>query len=157
MAYRTRVNDREVFGNNECYVDWIDFIKSKGIVVDEDGNYEGDIDDVMGMFAIVDKITRKLIAECHEEVVKGVRTFDDKPKRELTDLTGSMWLDDATPLLIFNQMVVENYYCFLPYQFYLAVKDKIERIGGRYTKDGVDWSFCTYKLKDGEKIHVSAS
>ena len=137
MAYRTRVNDREVFGNNECYVDWIDFIKSKGIVVDEDGNYEGDIDDVMGMFAVVDKITRKLIAECHEEVVKGVRTFDDKPKRELTD--------------------VENYYCFLPYQFYLAVKDKIERIGGAYKKDGVDWLFCTYKLKDGEKIHVSAS
>lgn len=156
MSYRTYVNGTQIFGNNEYYKDWIDFLKSKGIDIDEDGVYEGEIDDVMGMFSVIDKITRKLINERHEEVIKGKVNFDGKPLREMTDLSDSMWLQDDTPILMFNKQMVEHAYCFLPYQVYMVVQDKIERTDYIQDKNGIDWSFCTYKIKDGEKIKVSA-
>ena len=40
MSYRTYVNDVQVFGNNEYYPEWIEFIKTQGIDVNENGNYE---------------------------------------------------------------------------------------------------------------------
>lgn len=60
MSYRTYVNGVQVFGNNEYYDEWIDFIKSCGIQVDEDGAYEGDITDFMGALVVVEKITLQL-------------------------------------------------------------------------------------------------
>ena len=47
MAYRTRVNGVQIFGNNEYYEEWAEFLKSKGIEIDEDGCYDGEIDDVL--------------------------------------------------------------------------------------------------------------
>ena len=35
MAYRTYVNGRQIFGNNDYYEDWIGFLKSKGIDIDD--------------------------------------------------------------------------------------------------------------------------
>ncbi len=157
MSYRTNIDNTQIFGNNEYYQEWMDFIKSKGIEVDEDGHYDGEIDDVQGIFVVIDKITRRLINERHEEVLNGKKNFKGEPVKELTDLSGSLYLDDETPILMFNRMMIEEAYCFLPYQVYLAVEDKIERVKGAYEKDGVDWSFVTYKLKDGEKIRVHAS
>ena len=29
MSYRTRVNETQIFGNNEYYQEWIDFIRSE--------------------------------------------------------------------------------------------------------------------------------
>ena len=37
MSYRTSVNGVQIFGNNEYYKEWTDFLKSKGIEIDEDG------------------------------------------------------------------------------------------------------------------------
>lgn len=156
MAYRTRINGVQIFGNNEYYEEWADFLKSKGIEIDEDGCYDGEIDDVMGMFETIDKITKLLIKEQHESVEKGVKDFMGNPSKELADLSNSMWLSDTTPVLIFNQQMIENAYCFLPYQVYKAVEDLIEKVPGRYKKDDVDWAFCTYKLKEGKKIKVYA-
>ena len=34
MSYRTYIEDKQIFGNNECYKDWIVFIKYKNIEVD---------------------------------------------------------------------------------------------------------------------------
>ena len=156
MAYRTYVNGRQIFGNNDYYEDWIDFLKSKGINIDEDGIYRGEIDDVMGMFSVIDKITRELINERHEEVKKGRVNFDGKPLTELADLSDSMWLTGNTPVLMFNKQMVEHAYCFLPYQVYMAVQDKIEETDNIRDGNGIDWMLCTYKIKDGEKIEVSA-
>ena len=109
----------------------------------------------MGLFEVVDKITKRLIAERHQEVLKG-ETFLGKPLHELTDLSDSMWFADNVPILRFNQEMIKNAYCFLPYQVYMAVVDRIESVGKHYENDGVEWELCTYKLKDGEKIHVKA-
>ena len=37
MSYRTYVNDVQVFGNDEYYSEWIEFIKAQGIDVNEEG------------------------------------------------------------------------------------------------------------------------
>ena len=37
MSYRTRINNIQIFGNDECYPEWMDFLKSKDIEIDEDG------------------------------------------------------------------------------------------------------------------------
>ena len=156
MSYRTRINEVQIFGNNDYFNELADFLKSKGIDIDEDGCYDGEIDDVMGMFETIDKITKRLIKEQHEKVEKRVTDLRGNPTKELADLSNSMWLSDNTPVLMFNQQIIENAYCFLPYQVYKAVEDIIEQVPSRYEKDDVDWAFCTYKIKDGEKIHVYA-
>lgn len=156
MAYRTRVNGIQIFGNNDYYEEWADFLKSNGIEIDEDGCYDGEIDDVMEMFEVIDKITKSLIKKRHEDVVNGIKDFKNKPLREMTDLSESIWLNNETPILMFNKQMIKNAYCFIPYQVYLAVQDKIEKTDERYIKDGIDWAFCTYKLKEGEKIKVHA-
>ena len=157
MSYRTKVNGVQIFGNNEYYKEWTDFLKSKGIEIDEDGCYDGEIDDIMGMFEVIDKITKMIIEKRHKDVEKGLKDFNNEPLREMTDLSKSLWLDNKIPILMFNREMIENAYCFLPYQVYLAVQDKIEKTDECYIKDGVDWAFCTYKLKEGEKIKVQAS
>ncbi len=156
MAYRTKVNGVQIFGNNDYYEEWAGFLKSKGIEIDEDGCYDGEIDDVMEMFEVIDKITKTLIEERHKDVENGIKDFNNEPLREMTDLSKSMWLDNKTPILMFNEQMIKNAYCFLPYQVYLAVQDKIEKTNECYIKDGIDWAFCTYKLKEGEKIKVHA-
>lgn len=151
MSYRTYVNNKQVFGNNEYYQEWEKFITSKGIEIDEDGCYEGEVDDVMGMFEVIDKITRRLINERHQQVVNKEKDFMGNSYTELTDLSNSIWLDDEHSILMFNERMVSNAYCFLPYQVYLAVEDIIEETRCTDPK----WVFHTYKLKDGKKISVS--
>ncbi len=157
MSYRTYINDTQIFGNNEGYQEWIDFIKSKGIEVDEDGIYDGYITDLQGMFNVIDKITQNLINKRHEEVLKGEKDWDGKPYTELTDLSEPMWLSNDTALLFCNMQMINYAYCFLPYQVYKAVEDIIEISDKPYiSENGREWYCCTYKLKEGKKIHVEA-
>ena len=156
MSYITSVNGVQIFSNNEYYIEWENFIKSHGIEIDDDCCYDGEIDDVMGMFDAIDKITRRLIEERKRQIYNKETDYEGKPLLELTDLSNSMWLDNNTPILMFNEQILKYAYCFLPYQVYLAVKDVIEPTHEVYKKDGVNWNFCTYKLKDGAKIRVHA-
>lgn len=160
MSYRTVIENEQIFGNNEYYSDWIDFVKSNGIVVDEDDCYEGDITDVEGMFKVIDRITRKIIADQHERVVRNEKTLTNKgdiqPCREMTDFSDSIWLSDNTPLLMSNRMIMEESYFFIPYILFNAVKGKIVPCEP-YKDDTVEWYCCSFKIKDGEKIHIRAS
>lgn len=159
MSYRTVVENVQIFGNNEYYSEWIKFVKSNGITVDEDDCYEGDITDVEGLFKTIDKITRNIIAEQHKKVVRNEKTFTckgEQPCREMTDFSDSMWLSDNTPLLMFNKMIVEQSYAFFPYVVFQAVKGKIVPCEP-YEDDTVEWYCCSFKIKDGEKIHIRAS
>ena len=157
MSYRTYINDTQIFGNNESYPEWIDFLKSKGIEIDEDGIYDAYIDNLQGMFNVIDKITQNLINERHEEVLKGKKDWKGKPYSELTDLSKSMWLTDNTPLLMYNMQMIYHAYCFLPYRVFRAVEDIIEISDVPYiSEDGREWYCCTYKLKPGMMIHVEA-
>lgn len=155
MSYRTRINGVQIFGNNDYYQEWIDFIRSEGIKDDEDGLYDGYIENLQGMFNVIDTITRGLINDRHNQVVAGELTWDGTPYRELTDLSESMWLNDKTPLLMYNIQMIENAYCFLPYQLFKAVEDIIEQC--EHDEPGaVKLGHRYYRLKDGTKIHVYA-
>lgn len=155
MSYRTNVNRHQIFGNNEYYTEWADFLKSEGIEVDEEGLYDGDIDNLKGMFDVIDTITRGLINDRHNQVLLGELTLEGKPYKELTDLSDSMWLNDKTPLLMYNIQMIEHAYCFLPYQVFKAVEDIIEEC--EHDDPGaVTLGYRCYRLKDGNKIHVSA-
>lgn len=155
MSYRTRINGVQIFGNNDYYQEWIDFIRSEGIKDDEDGLYDGYIENLRGMFNVIDTITRGLINNRHKQVVAGELTWEGKPYRELTDLSESVWLNDKTPLLMYNMQMIENAYCFLPYQLFKAVEDIIEQC--EYDEpQAVKLGHRYYKLKDGTKIHIYA-
>lgn len=155
MSYRTSINGVQIFGNNEYYQEWIDFIRSEGIKDDEDGLYDGYIENLQGMFNAIDIITRGLINDRHNQVVAGELTWEGKPYRELTDLSESMWLNDETPLLMYNIQMIENAYCFLPYQLFKAVEDIIEQCKHDEPR-AVRLGYRYYRLKDGIKIHVYA-
>lgn len=156
MSYRTSVNDTQIFGNNEWYQEWIDFLKSEGIEVDEeDGLYDGYIDNLKGMFDTIDVITKRLIDDRHKKVIADEKNWNGKPLRELTDLSGSMWLDGETSILMFNVQMIENAYCFLPYQLFKAIENKIERCKHNDPGSVVLGHKC-YRLKDDETIHVHA-
>ena len=164
MSYRTYVNGTQIFGNNDGYIEWFDFLKSKGVEINEDGLYDDYIDDLQGMFEVIDKITKRLIDERHEQVVKGETNWDGEPYKELTDLSESIYLNDKTPILMYNMQMINHAYCFLPYQVFMAVEDIIEKTDKPYIVEKAnkpyisekEWYFCSYKLKDGERIHVSA-
>ena len=89
-------------------------------------------------------------------MLKGEKWFG-KPIHELTDLSNSIWLDKETPLLMYNMMMIEEAYCFLPYQIFKSVEDIIEKAEKTYVDDYKKWFCCSYKLKDGKRIHVYAS
>lgn len=156
MSYRTNVNGHQIFGNNEYYTDWINFLKSEGIEVDEDdGLYDGYTDNLQGMFDTIDVITKRLIDDRHKKVVAGELNCDGKPYRELTDLSDPIWRDDEISVLMFNIQMIEHAYCFLPYQLFKAVEDIIEKC--KYDDLGaVVLGHRYYRLKDGKRIHVDA-
>jgi hypothetical protein len=153
MSYRTYVNGHQIFGNNEWYQEWADFIESEGIKIDEDGLYDGYIDNLQGVFDVIDKITRRLINERHKQVEKG-ETFFGKPCKELADLT-DLIIEDKN-ILLSNIYMIEHAYCFLPYQAYKAVEDIIERC--EHDESGaVRLGFSCYRLKDDKRIHVEST
>ena len=157
MSYRTCIDEEQIFGNNEYYEEWIEFIKNQGITVGEDGEYEGETVDVEGLFKTIDKIARRLMKERHERVVKGEKGFKGEPIHELADLSNSMFLSDRDPILLFNLEMVKNAYIFLPYTVYNILRDKLEKdYEHPYKDDKLDWWYCSYRLKDGEKIKLRA-
>ena len=162
MSYRTYVNNVQIFGNNEYYAEWIEFIKSQGIEVDEDGCYEGDITDFMGALVVVEKITlrhNKGRDEFEKEfsgkfgVQKIQRCFDfTYIPEKFSDVENPV---DELDNSLFDALkdMVENSYALLPYTLYQACEDLLQR-DHIYTTPG---HFHCYKLKDGKMIHVKAS
>lgn len=170
MSYRVSLDNFQIFGNGESYDEWDEFIKSQGIAIDEEGCYDGEITDVMGIFVTIDKIIRRLQKEFHERVAKQdpeeVKRYREAGKtrfihHEMTDFSDSMFLAPDTPWLEFNLEMINGSYCFLPYQVLQAIKPKIEKVHYDSHKDykinGVDWWYCYYQIKPGMTIHVHAS
>lgn len=155
MSYRTSVNGTQIFGNNEYYPEWIEFLKSEGIEVDEDDGYDGYISNLKGMFDCIDEITKRLINNWHEKVERQELDWNDKPYRELTDLSNSIWLKNDASILMFNIQMIENAYCFLPYQLFMAIANLIEKC--KHDDPGaVALGYRYYRLKDDERIYVHA-
>lgn len=174
MSYRVCINDCQIFGNNESYFEWDEYIKSLGIEIDGDGCYEGEITDFMEMLLVIEKITLRLEKERIEtkekieaEIKKeNLNEYESNFLRKNAFRTKSIFDmrhiyedlvnqdDDKFSFSLFDKLCdyVHNGYMFMPYAAYLACQDIIEpdkpfRIPNH---------FNFYKLKEGKTITVSA-
>lgn len=138
MSYRTYVNNIQLFGNNDCFEPWLKYIKSQGIKVDGNYNYNGFITDIDGALNAL------------EEIVMNIENKNNILKQD----SDSYLLINVSPYLIFMtdklMNVVENSYMFLPVQFINCCGNLIKR------NLSVDGRLYNYVVKDGMKINVCA-
>lgn len=152
MSYRTYINDKQIFGNNESYPEWMDYIKSKGIKIDEEGAYTGELDDFMEALDVIESIVMRLEAGRRENKKNGAPFFS-KSIFDLSEIYDSVVTDPETDSLLDYELdYLKNAYMFMPYAFLRACEDIIKYAGlsfeGRHQR--------VYKLKEGCKIKVSA-
>ena len=163
MSYRTYVNGTQIFGNNESYPEWINFIEEQGIEIDNEGCYEGEITDFMGALKIIEDITMRLNKERNQKNnLLREKGYDESHRklRDMFDLTNipeeieKQDKDDKyqTGLLDLLFEVVDNYYAFMPYTFYKICEEVLERDKGFSTFG----HFNCFKLKEGLTIKVLA-
>lgn len=162
MSYRTCVNDFQIFGNNDYYEEWLDFIKSQGIVVNEAGCYDGYITDVMGAIEAIEKVVlseerirQKRIKEydfskCDEELN---RVYGPKSIFDLTNISYNI-INHPEDYFLLDELIQikNNGYMFFPLAFLEACGDQIEKTRHQAGSN----RFYNYKIKDGCKIHVVA-
>ena len=162
MSYRTKINNVQIFGNNEYYPEWIEFIKSQGIAVGEDGDYDGEIVDVMNALKVIENIVLRIEKEYREDGISPYDTHrivsqDGSSYTSLFDFSqvyDKILQEDKTSRPLTDQLleIQKNSYMFMPLAFLNACGDCVKE----------DWSSITdgrlynYSLVDGKKIHVHA-
>lgn len=151
MSYRVWVNHHQLFGNNESYPEWEEWVKSQGIEIGPDGNYEFYTKDFNGMMQAVEKIVIRLIKERHQDVVNGRKYFDfrinkEVPYHELGDYSNILEEVEKNqgPLHYYLREHIENGYFFLTYRLFDICRDKLED------------HLLSYKVKDLKGIEISA-
>ncbi len=142
MSYRTYVNGVQIFGNNDSYDEWFEFLRKEGVKIGSDGEYDGYITDVDGALEVVCGIAFK---ECGGFEIGNPmdfsRTIDAFKIRETKGKT----------LVGFCEYIMDNAYVFLPVQFLKAISDEVEK---KYMFE--EERLIHVALKDGKKIHVRA-
>lgn len=157
MSYRTYIEDEQVFGNNEYYSEWIEFVKSQGIEVDEDGCYSGEIKEFMPALFVVESIVLRLNREREalKEKWNGRLSFE-RPILSLFDFQNipPKVENQDYETSLFDELfgIVKNSYAFMPYAFFKACEDKLEKDHVFATPN----HFYCFKLKVGETIHIEA-
>lgn len=168
MSYRTCVEGKQIFGNHEYYSEWIEFIKSQGVTVDEDGNYDGYITDFMGALVVIETIVLRLNKEREElkeklngsvgvQKIESLFDFTNIPNKLIEQEEFHRTHEGSDPKYdnsLFDLLIdaIDNTYAFMPYVFYQACKSKLDK-EHIYTTNG---HFHCYKLKKDQKIHVRA-
>ena len=171
MSYRTYVNNKQIFGNNECYPEWLEFIKSQGISIDEECGYEGEITDVMGAVIAIEQIIEK-IENHRRELIAEYDVKENNIKEESKDYMPTSIFDlrsnfdnylkeketfpnDTTNNSLTDRMIEirNNGYIFTSCAFLDACKDDIEQAHCFSTPQ----HFYCYKIKEGHTIKVKAN
>ena len=145
MSYRTEVNGLQIFGKNECYPEWIEFIKSQGIAVGEEGQYDGEITDFMGAMDACERIVLGIEERRREHPKKPRSLFDLSEIREHLD-------DEEGCATLFDELfdIVRYGYLFIPMMLFHACSNCVEL-------DLADERpVRSYKLKPGYVIKVHA-
>lgn len=135
MSYRTYIENSQIFGNHERYPKWFAFLKTQGIEPDEDGQYEGDITDVMGMILVLEEIVCDIEKDRRERIdsliakCENTKTYSEMKKiRNHTACSIFSFEDTYFTLLhqdknekfgtsLLDELIkyTENGYMFLPY------------------------------------------
>lgn len=170
MGYRTYINDIQIFGSNELYPEWIDFIKSIGIEVDEDYDYEADITsnvDFMDILNVCEKIVmrleneRKGKASIYSANLEKLTELEAKEYRKKHYIPSSLFdlsyiyenqFNHIKPISMTDELIsiIENGYMFIPYKLIKACENKLEIISNFSTSG----HFNCYKIN--KPIHIKA-
>lgn len=140
MSYRTYAEGKQIFGNNEYYSKWINFIQSQGIKVDEDGCYKGYITDVQRAIEVIEEIVLDIEKANEGKSIFDLSTILEKAKKYNSPITDELMYH------------IECGYAFMPINFINACTKKIERVFGGDTRNRL----YNYKVKPNKKIKVSA-
>lgn len=173
MSYRTRVNDMQIFGNNESHPEWDKYIQSQGIEIGPEGQYDGEIRDFHEALVACEDIAKRLMKERQEED-KSLAAHLEKAlardpgnehaakrleqlHRSYFDLSGyQKWLDDGTQSLFdINWEIATSAYAFLPFTLYMACRDLVEQCGPEENTEGL-YRIRKFRFKDGASAHVHA-
>lgn len=175
MSYRVRVNKKQIFGNNESYEEWNDFLKSQGIEINDEGCYDGEITDFMGAVKAMEQIVMRIDAEQAETREKLLRSMKDQSndpetinaKQEilsrysglfdLTYIKEAVLKEHDDPRrneYLFDKLyeIEKNGYLFFPIQLYRACEKDLEI----YMEKEIGSRMWTFRLKPGRTIHVHA-
>lgn len=173
MSYRTTVNDVQIFGNNESYDAWLDYIKSQGIKVNDEGNYEGDITDFHGALVAVESIVKDMMQKrksdwekyrVHIESILKRDPENEYALKQKADQTHS-YLDfshyekdiwEYHDSLLDTLFIIANQsYAFFPYTLYMACQDQLEPLDPINEPDGT-YRIRNFRFKGGASAHVKA-
>lgn len=173
MSYRVTVNGVQLFGNNEEYAIWDDFIRSQGIAIGEDGNYDGEIKDFHGAMLACEAIAMDLARERKEDAAKILPGMtraleanpDDEPlrrriadeSRSLFDFSGHERYIEEKIQSLFDTCyeIATTGYVFLPFALYLACRDLLDDPQPAMDPDGT-FRIRTYRFKPGMTARVHA-
>lgn len=151
MGYRTYVEDTQIFGSNERYKKWLDFISTQGVEVDEEGNYDGYITDIQGAVEVIEEIILDMTKERIDANMGNIFDLTDIYDEEIEARSNNDYSNDFT----YRLSELTNYgYIFMSNSFLKACGDKvIEKIAF----NGKTERSVYYRLvNDKVKIHVKA-
>lgn len=166
MSYRTTVNGVQIFGNNECHPEWLDFVRSQGVDVDAENQYDGVIRDVMGAIETCERIVLRIDDErrATRESLLAVATSDDareraerrypdvfdlREMRRVVDRADEPGEPPLAPRLLDELLdVVEDGYLFIPLALLRACEPDVVRDTGHPTR------LNAYRVRDGHEIAV---
>lgn len=149
MSYTTYIENFQIFGNNDYYPEWFEFLQSQGIEIDDEKCYDGYITDFMGAIAAVEKIVMRLEKEHREKYNNSSlfnfgETYDEIIQQEEDDRFKQSLFDK-------NMTFIHSAYMFIPYALFDACSNKLEA-----DKAWAIEGHC-YCYKAIEPIHVHAS
>lgn len=174
MSYRVYVNDTQLFGNNESYPEWDDYIRSQGIEIDPEGKYDGEVKDFMELLEVTERIVMRLEKERREKydrVMKSIqKNRDMKLDKALESVmlivgTSSIFNLQGIPDIISTQREDDPFrkslfdylytatttcYAFMPYTLFRVCEPDLQSMDC-FMKDG---HFRCYELKPGRTIRV---
>lgn len=165
LSYRTYIEGVQIFGNNEFYPEWVEYLQSQGIEIDEDCCYNGEITDFMGALEVIENITLRLetehrsihVAKYSEENFvtnkDGKRYYSLFDLSDIYDKTISEKEKDSThKLSLIGRLkdIEKMGYMFMPLTFFNLCKNKLVR-----AEKPINGYLYSYILKDGETIKVS--
>lgn len=173
MSYRTCVNGHQLFGNNEYYPEWLDFIRTQGAVIGEDKSYRCHIKDfdraVLACESIVMRLTRER-TEQNTELLRHIEQVlleqpDDKAavarkrrySKHMFDFSGLEEQAASQETALFDGLydAVFEGFAFLPLALYLYCRDQLQPDTIQICDSGL-YRIRRYKLKPGGTILVEA-
>jgi hypothetical protein len=151
MSYRTYVEGVQIFGNNECYKKWINFIVKEGIKVDEDECYDGYISDIQGAVEVIEEIILDIAKERNDMKLCNIFDFTDIYNEEVEARNNNDYSLNLTYRL---KHIMDNGYIFMSNNFIEACGDKVRSyLDFKDSRKRTEY----YKLTNNDiKIHVEA-